>query len=89
MDVKTRIRDYFVEVIQYPVGDEDDIFELGLVDSLFGMELVAFVEDEFSVVVESQDLDIRNFVSIAALTQFVESKRRGQPTGSPHGAAAY
>jgi acyl carrier protein len=74
MDVKARIRDYFDEAIPHPVGDEDDIFELGLVDSMFGMQLVTFVEDEFSIVVENQDLDIRHFLSIVALTKFVESK---------------
>jgi acyl carrier protein len=89
MDVKTRIRDHFAEVIPQAVGDEDDIFELGLVDSMFGMELVAFVEDEFSIVVEDQDLDIQHFVSVVALTAFVESKHRRQAAAQPHGSAAH
>jgi methoxymalonate biosynthesis acyl carrier protein len=74
MDVKARIRNYFATVIPEPVGDEDDIFERGVVNSLFAMQLVMFVEREFSIVAERQDLDIRNFCSIAALVAFVEAK---------------
>jgi len=46
------------------VGDKEDIFERGLVNSLFAMQLVMFVEREFAIVVERQDLDIRHFCSI-------------------------
>jgi len=46
MDVRERIRDYFDTVIPEPVGDEDDIFELALVDSLFALQIVAFVEGD-------------------------------------------
>lgn len=89
MDVKTRIRNYFARVITTPLDDDDDIFARGLVNSLFAMQLLAFVEGEFSIVAERDDLNIRNFSSIAALTAFVEAKLgldRG-PTG--HGSAAH
>lgn len=74
MDVRARIRSYFATVIREPVGDDDDIFERGIVNSLFAMQLVMFVEREFSIVAERQDLDIRNFCSVAALAAFVEAK---------------
>jgi methoxymalonate biosynthesis acyl carrier protein len=74
MDVTTRIRSYFSHVIREPVGDHDDVFDLGIVDSLFAMQLVMFVEREFSIVAEREDLDIRNFCSISALAAFVELK---------------
>jgi methoxymalonate biosynthesis acyl carrier protein len=76
MDVRERIRSYIGRAVRKPVGDADDIFELGLVDSMFAIQLVAFVESEFRVVAEREDLDIRNFCSIAALVAFVEAKRR-------------
>ena len=31
----------------HDLGDDDDIFEQGYVSSVFGMQLVAFVEREF------------------------------------------
>lgn len=74
MEVRAKIRDYFAGAIAAPVGDSDDIFDLGIVDSLFAMQLVMFVEREFSIVAERGDLDIRNFCSIDALVAFVEFK---------------
>jgi acyl carrier protein len=89
MDVRARIRSYLGKVITKAVSDEDDIFELGLVDSLFGMQLVLFVEGEFSIVVAPEDLDIRHFCSVAAMTAFVEAKLGFAPPPQPgHGHQA-
>jgi acyl carrier protein len=77
MDVRTRIRRYFSKTIAEEISDEDDIFDLGIVDSMFAMQLVMFVEDEFSIVAEREDLDINNFCSISALTNFVLAKLGG------------
>ena len=74
MDVRARIRHYFNKTIAEQIGDEDDIFELGVVDSLYAIQLVQFVENEFSITAEREDLDINNFRSIAALTNFVLNK---------------
>jgi acyl carrier protein len=75
MDVRTRIREYFAATISDPVGDEDDIFDLGIVDSMFALQLVTFVEREFAIVAERADLDICNFCSITALVNFVHAKQ--------------
>lgn len=56
--------------------DEQDIFEMGMANSLFALELVTFVEATFALVVENVDLDRRNFASVAALSRLVERKRR-------------
>ena len=74
MDVRMRIRQYFSKVVPEKIRDEDDIFDLGIVDSLFAVQLVVFVEEEFSIVAEREDLHINNFSSIAALTNFVFAK---------------
>jgi len=74
MNVKTRIRQYFSKAVAEDIGDEDDIFALGVVNSLFAMQLVQFVENEFSITAEREDLNIDNFCSIAAMTNFVLKK---------------
>lgn len=56
------------------IGLEDDIFALGFVNSLLAMQLVAFVEKEFGVRVEDEDLDLDNFRSIGAISRLVERK---------------
>jgi methoxymalonate biosynthesis acyl carrier protein len=53
---------------------EEDIFALGFVNSLLAMQLVAFVEKEFGVRVEDQDLDLDNFRSIQAISNLVGRK---------------
>jgi acyl carrier protein len=90
MDVTTRIRSYFAKVIAMPVQDDDDIFALGLVNSLFAMQLLAFVEGEFAIVAEREDLNIANFCTIGALTRFVEAKLGGAaPPAAGHGPPAH
>lgn len=61
-------------------SDEDDIFALGLVSSLMAMQLVLFVEKTLAIRVESEDLDLDNFRSIARMDVFMRSK-----TVSAHG----
>ena len=51
--------------------EEDNIFESGFVNSLFAMQLVLFVEKEYDITVEDEDLEITNFQSIATITNFV------------------
>jgi methoxymalonate biosynthesis acyl carrier protein len=58
------------------LGDGDDIFALGFGNSLFAMQLVEFIEHEFDVVIESEDLEIENFRSIAAIGALVGRKGR-------------
>jgi methoxymalonate biosynthesis acyl carrier protein len=56
------------------VADEDDIFALGFGNSLFAMQLVAFVERQFDIEIESEDLDMSNFRSIQAISSLVGKK---------------
>jgi acyl carrier protein len=50
---------------------DQDIFALGLVNSLFAMQLVTFVEKEFGITVEQEDLEIENFSTINAIANLV------------------
>ena len=55
--------------------DGEDIFATGYVNSMFAMELVRFVERQFGITVENEDLELDNFRSIDALSAFVRRKR--------------
>ena len=80
MDVRATIRAYLQKAAGVSIEDDDDIFERGVVDSLFALQLVTFVENEFDFITEREELDIRNFSSISSLTAFVETKlSQGQP----------
>jgi len=56
------------------VENSDDIFALGFANSLFAMQLVAFVEKEFAIEIDSDDLDMANFRSVDAISALVERK---------------
>jgi acyl carrier protein len=66
----------------HDLGPAEDIFALGFVNSLLAMQLVAFVEKEFAIKVEDEDLDLDNFRSIQAISGLVARK------GGQAGAAA-
>jgi methoxymalonate biosynthesis acyl carrier protein len=61
-------------------SEDDDIFALGFVNSLFALQLVNFVEKEFQLAVDNEDLDIANFRSINAVAELVRRKA-GAPQG--------
>lgn len=74
-DIRTRITDYLARFLPVDdLADDDDIFQRGFVSSMFAMQLVAFVEQEFGITVENDDLELSNFRSVAALERFVGGK---------------
>jgi acyl carrier protein len=61
------------------LDDDDNLFESGIVNSLFAVQLMTFIEKTFAIEVGMEDLDIENFKSLKAATAFVARKngRRG------------
>lgn len=59
----------------HKIGDDEDIFQIGVVNSLFAMQIILFVESEFGITVESEDMDIANFNTVNALVRFVRAKQ--------------
>lgn len=58
--------------------DDDNLFERGIVNSLFAVQLMTFVEKAFALDVGVDDLDIENFKSVNATTAFVARKNAGR-----------
>jgi methoxymalonate biosynthesis acyl carrier protein len=72
---QTRIRSYLAKFFEnIDMENDQDIFALGFVNSLFAMQLVLFVEKEFDLSVEDEDLDIDNFRTLNAIAALVERK---------------
>jgi acyl carrier protein len=55
-------------------SDSVDIFEAGLVRSMFVMQLVLFVEQQFGIAIGGDDLSFDGFRSIDAIDQLVARK---------------
>lgn len=57
---------------------DTNIFDEGLVNSLFVIELMTFLENCFGVKIEMDDLEMNNFKSVGSITEFVNKKIREQ-----------
>jgi acyl carrier protein len=77
--VEGRVRDFVLK--QFPlarksgVKPEDRWLETGMLDSLGILDLVHFLETEFSIHVADDELSPENFQSLAAVVAFVDSKQ--------------
>ena len=71
-DKKEKIRQFLTKHINHnDFKDNDHLFEKGFVNSLMAMELVLFVENEFSIQIGSEDLKLDNFKSVNDISRLV------------------
>ena len=74
MDTKDKIRSFVERFFKNEsFGDDDNIFEYS-VNSLFAMQLVLFIEREFDIEVDNDEIDLSNFNSINAIAAYIGSK---------------
>src|SRR5688572_26956745 len=78
MTVSAKVHDYIRQNFLFgggqKLGDHDSLLDRGIIDSTGAMELVAFIESEFQVEVNDQDLVPENLDSVSAITAFVTRK---------------
>ena len=78
-DLRAKVRTFLVEATkESELADDVDIFAAGFVNSLFALQLVRFVEREFSIKVENAELSMANFNSVGAISAYVAGKRPGE-----------
>jgi methoxymalonate biosynthesis acyl carrier protein len=74
-DNKAKIARYLARFFPgHELSDDEDIFSLGFVNSMFAMQLVTFVEHEFCITIENEDLELDNFRTVNAIAGLVERK---------------
>ena len=56
------------------IEDDDKIFQMGYVNSLFAMKLLGFVEQEFDIRVPNEEVNIQNFSSVNNIVGLIERK---------------
>lgn len=59
---------------QHELADDEDIFALGFVNSLLALQLVNFIEKEFGVTIEDDDLDLDNFRTVEKIDTLIARK---------------
>ena len=74
--VKKQLREFLAEASGIPdIEDDTELFSTGIVNSLFAIQLMMYIEKTFDKTIGMDDLDFDNFSSINAIANFVESKR--------------
>lgn len=75
-DDKVLIREFLAgHVHGVEVEDDEDLFATGLVNSLFAVQLVMWVERTYGLAVAGEDLAVANFRSVSAIAEFVARKK--------------
>ncbi|WP_329172271.1 MULTISPECIES: phosphopantetheine-binding protein [unclassified Streptomyces] len=54
------------------IADDDDLFEGGIANSLFTIQLIMFIEKHFAVQIPNEDLEQDNFRTVTAMTKLVD-----------------
>lgn len=90
MNVDAAVRKFITDSFMYREGlstltDTDSLLEKGLIDSTGVLELVFFLEKNFSIKVGDDEVIPENLDSIQRITSFVQSKV--QPAAQPAKAA--
>jgi acyl carrier protein len=78
MDIKTKIRAFIVENFLFGkdegLDDESSFLDEGIIDSTGILELVSFMEEEFHIKVEDEELIPENLDSIANVVKYLQKK---------------
>jgi acyl carrier protein len=72
---KQFILDHFPSSRRQVLKDTDSLLENGVIDSMGVLDLVEFIETQFNVTVDDEDLVPENFQNIARIAAYVEKKR--------------
>lgn len=87
-EIKASIKGFVLSAVDIPnLTDDDNLFESGIVNSLFAVQLMTFIEKAFAIEVGIDDLDMDNFKSLNATAAFVITKTARTPaTGETESA---
>ena len=82
--IEQQVRQFVVNNFLFGQGGEqlsnhDSFLEKGIVDSTGVLELVAFLEDQYRIKIEDEELIPANLDSIDSLIRFIEKKAQRTP----------
>jgi len=82
--MKQQIREFLKKNRAVPgdseFNDEESLLESGVIDSMTMVDLIAFLEGEFGITVEDDDMTPENFDSVNAIVAYVQSKQSNPST---------
>ena len=64
------------------LGNDDDIFAGGFMNSLVLVQLMSFIESQFSIKIEDEDLEFENFRTINSIVALIAKKELAGETAA-------
>jgi methoxymalonate biosynthesis acyl carrier protein len=79
MILKEKIRSFILSNVlvweeELELADDDNIFRMGFVNSLFAMKLLNYIEKEFAIHIDNSEMNITNFSTVNNICELVNSK---------------
>lgn len=92
MSFETEIRNFVVESFLFGeeegLSDDTSFLKQGIIDSTGVMQLVSFIQDQYQLTVDDEDLTPENLDSIRKISAFIERKTGRVPAGNGVSEAA-
>lgn len=71
-EVRLKVQRFLEPALKGQVIDDDEnIFELGLVHSLFAMQIILFIEKEFNLELEPDEMKLEELSSIDSIVSMI------------------
>ncbi len=80
MELRTEIRDFIVDNFMMgmnpeELSDSDSLLDKGIIDSTGVLELVGFLEENYQIQIEDEELVPENLDSVNNLANFIQKKQ--------------
>ncbi|MEO6688971.1 MAG: acyl carrier protein [Dokdonella sp.] len=78
--IESRVRAFIRDTFPSPTGNGEltadrSLFDAGVLDSIGVLSLVTWLEQEFRIVVDDEDVIPENIDGVARLVRYIEAKR--------------
>ena len=77
--MEQKIQEYIMKIAKkegIDINEASDLFETGVLDSLRIIMLLTFLQDEFSIDFEMEDLDYKNFQSLQSIYEWTKKVKK-------------
>ena len=72
-----KVRDYILRTTDgIEISDDTDLFQPGIIHSLFAVQLIIFIEKVFSIELEEEDLTQEHMKTINSIADLIEQKKK-------------
>ena len=81
MEIKKEVRNFILDnfmmgMEESELNDSNSLLDKGIIDSTGVLELVGFIEDNYQITIEDDELVPENLDSIDNLVKFIEKKTK-------------